>query len=458
MLNIYDLRSQNGKNVCGFFSKLYRDRLHHSLLWCHILISFLAFLSSCKPEEPLLPLVTYLEPAVNALFSSGDTIWVKAEVSSEHLVTEVQLDLVNALGTPVSPKTHQYPNSNAFLFESYIVLSALQFTSGPHQLRLWVRDEVTDKRKYLDVQLERAPFKSKGYVLAEYISSQSRALVWLDTNLLERQRDTMQGDHLAVRHLPGNNLIYTCGKVTGSLEARNIPHFDLVWNVSAVPNPPAPYFTFLETGLDRFLLAGFADGFVRVFRPDGQVEETILVKEGCIATQALLTESYLILDEVSHSGPTRFLSIYHYPSGTLFYRIFPGMETKGLFPLAQEVLWIGNTGDGGAEIRKLKLGQDIDNTLLRSLFSEVDAAAYDPNRGIFFAMNSLLFAYNPVGDVLQQFPFIGEVHFLFVDPVMEVLGVVADSGFFLLSLDSGMEIGMYPGNRYIFDACVLLID
>jgi hypothetical protein len=246
--------------------------------------------------------------------------------------------------------------------------------------------------------------------------------------------------------------------MTGSLEALSIPNFDFVWGVNAVPNPPAPYFTLLETGLDRLLLAGFADGYVRVFRPDGQVEGTILIREGYLATTAFLTEDFLIVDEIARSGSDRYLSVYHYPSGALFHRFFPAIETKGLFSMGEEVLWIGNTGNSGAEIRKLKLGPEIENSLVRSLFSEVDAAVYDPDWGVFFAMNSLLFAYDPVGDLLQQLPFTGGVHFLFVDPVMDVLGVVADSGFFLLSLDSGMEIGMYPGNHHIFDACVLLTE
>lgn len=421
-----------------------------------ILISFLASLPSCNPKEQLPPQLTYLQPTVNALFHSSDTIWVKAEVSSDQLVKEVQLDIINSMGTPVSPKTHQYPNSNAFVFESHIVLGGLAFSSGSHQLRLWVRAEASEKRKYQDILLEKSPLESKGYIITEYVSSQYKALVWLDTNLSELQRDTIQGDHLSLRHLSGNGLIYTCGRITGALEARNIPEFDLVWNVTTVPNPPAPYFTFLETGLDRFLLAGFADGFVRVFRPQGQVEQTILVKEGCIAANVLLMDAFLILDEVSRSGSVRNLSIYHYPSGTLFYRFFPGMETKGLFPVGQNILWIGNTGDGGAEIRMLKLEPGIENTLLKSLTSAVDAAVFDQNRGVFFAMNNLLYSYNPVGGVLHQLPFTGSAHFLLVDPVREVLGVVGESGFFLLSLDNGMEIGIYPGNDHIFDGSVLL--
>lgn len=421
-----------------------------------LLITLSAGLFSCRPEESLPPIVTYLEPDPNTIFYSGDTIWVKAQVESEHLVTEVQLDLVNAVGTPISPQIRQYPKEDAFLFESFIALNDLQFTTGTHQLRLWVRDKASDKRKYQDIHLEGLPLKSAGYVIAEYVSTQSRALVWFDANLSEQRRDTLQGDHLALRHIPGNNMLYTCGKVLGPLEARSIPHFDLVWSVNAIPNPPAPYFNFLEVGLDRFLLTGFADGFIRVFRPNGWVEETILVKEGCIAARALLTDNYLLVDEVSRSSPVRYLSIYYYPSGSLFYRFSPGIETKGLFARAQDVLWIGNTGDGGAEVRKLVLEPGVSNTLLRSLEGEVDAAVLDHNQNIIFSMNKHLFKYDPSGNSLTQLPFSGSASVLFRDPVAKLLGVVGDSCFHLVSLETGVEMAKYPGNRHIFDACVLL--
>jgi hypothetical protein len=423
----------------------------------HLFLVLLIYgLLSCKSEVFLPPSLVFLEPLPQSVFYSGDTIRIKAEIKAERPITEIQLDLLNEAGTPLGPKKTTYPDRKTLLYDSFIVLDDVPFTTGNHRIRLWVKDGESEKRKYQNVFLEHAPLQTQAYVMAEYLSTQSKVLVWFDKFLTEQSRDTLGGDHLGLRQIPGNDLLFVSGKVSGALEARSIDGFNLIWKVNAIPNPPSPYFTFLNPGLKKFLLVGFADGFVRVYRPDGLTEASILLKEGCYAANALLAEGFLLVDEVSRFSSSRYLSIYYYPSGSLYYRISQGLDTKALIQRAQDYLWVGNNEVGGAEIRSLVLYPNIENVLVRYLGTAMSAAVFTEEGVLFFTTDTDLYRYDPAGDVLQLLPPSGGGHFLFVDPAMEVLGVVGDSCLSLVSLNNGLEVAKYRGNHNTFDAAVIL--
>jgi len=301
----------------------------------------------CSKEEPLPPVVEFLWPPESFYMDAGDTLKVRAKVTSHKALQSVELFLLSADGLPVGQRVIRHPETMDYTLEIDYPLAVVEPETGSYRFCVMADNGEAQKYKYRSVRIGGVPISLRAYLVLSRLAFDRKVVTMLYPTLMAGSADTLQGDHRGSIMLQGFHRLAAVGRVYGPLECFDLMHWSPDWMIPAVPDPPSEYFTFLGSAVDR-IICGFQQGMVRVYRADGSIEATIPCDHySRVPRYVQLAGDILVVDEASRFGPERYLCIYDYPSGSLRGCITPGMETVAILPGNGEWIWIGNTGAQG---------------------------------------------------------------------------------------------------------------
>lgn len=407
--------------------------------------------TSCKRDEILPPLVRYEQPAELAAYEIGDTIRIVARISSEREINEISLSLLSPQGLSVQHSLTFSPSSKEYLIEADYPIYDSSLVSGTYQLLIKAEDEKLSKYKYLSIRISGLALELKGYLLISEFSLDRKMLHWISPDFSVLARDTFDGDHLGFNIINSSQQLIICGKMFGPLMGYDLHKRMPTWSIPSIPNPPFPYFSSLNLSKELSLV-GFYEGYIRVYRSNGQIDASIEMDVSRIPEKVVIVDDILLVDESSRFGQEHFLNIYFYPSGVLKHSIFPGLETISLFESNGDVVWLGNDGAGLGHIR---LMDDESGTYWEPLTfnkGRIICAAARDEQNFLIGTELGVYWYRRSQNSLTDFAVQYHPQDIWWEKQNDRILLTEGNKMYVLNFPAGNFVGMYEMSDNIFEA------
>ena len=120
---------------------------------------FLVFQGCVKEDDVLPPNVTFQLPLENSVFNVPDTIQVRANINSEHLIESVDVRIVDQNYVPRSETTQVNPNSTSYELNKFVIVNDKYLESDNYFIEIIARASGETKRKYLQIVLNEYPLE-----------------------------------------------------------------------------------------------------------------------------------------------------------------------------------------------------------------------------------------------------------------------------------------------------------
>ena len=303
-LDTFDLLLSQTKINFIYISLLMKQQFVISII---ILLFTLGFSACKKQEADDIPVVTYIKPNENQLFTVGDTVDVVFDVSSISNITSIQIALVDLNLKPVT-KLVSYKllnGKNNGKVQAAVIIDDLFLPAANYKIQVQVFNKKDQKAKYQNIIVNSFDKKLLSYCV---LTKQPNYIKVWDYSLSFQKSliNTMTGDYGSSDYMPFHNRMVLSAKTKGSFTIWDYLLGDTVLNVQASPSPPFPYYTGTAIVNNQIACLYYADKF-EFYAFTGNILKTINYKTGYYPEKVFDVGADYISIEVNKSGLQRRL-------------------------------------------------------------------------------------------------------------------------------------------------------
>lgn len=259
-------------------------------------LSAILLLASCKKDkDDTPPTVVIIEPAAGTTISIPDTLNIRVQVSDEHVVRSLTVELSNAANTIVASAGTRDLNNSAGTYTFSLPLTNERLPSGTYTIVARASDGTNDGRGFLRLNVLEAPLRLRAIFLAPPFSTNTTTITHIDSlGQLSTFATVQDFNGIAVDSYSQH--LFVAGSQYAPFHAFPTALAANGWQVPSPTNDQPEQFTAVTVDpLDRRLYFATRYGFIRGFTGEGAQQftaqclpdhrcETIVVLETEVAT------------------------------------------------------------------------------------------------------------------------------------------------------------------------------
>ena len=296
-----------------------------------IMYLFSIFLFSCKKDsDALKPVITISIPSENAQYAIAEKITVTATVSDESNIEYIMMQIIDENQIAVTPQILSIPNEKKAFISNDFVIENKKLKSGDYYIYIRAFDGTNESSVRRKIYISEIPKYSKAiYVLTSPGQNQ------FDTHKVDSLYTTSLafshiGDCIGIEVNSNDNQVYTCGSLTGNLEARTVTNHSMVWN-SNNNGAGVPYFTAMHSA-ENILYVGHYDGHISGYNKNGQITvNTTAGGNQYYPTKISANNDLIFSEEKQLSGQLKRLSVYYSSTGALKQSVLFQADVVNMF-------------------------------------------------------------------------------------------------------------------------------
>ena len=314
-----------------------------------------SFLSSCKKEDDIAPVVSILQPLEGTIYAVFDTVSVSVSAVDETALVSVTAKLVNGDFIPIGGSANVVINSNTGNGAAELVISNKLTETGDYYVLVTASDGTNEKREYKKIRITGLPKERR----AIYFSSNGNGTgsIWkLDSLFNNAIQWVMPGQD--VKKVGVNSLrdrITVIGNYSTGIKNYDLVSGAVAWSDNVFPLAQTQRFNdVICYGNDVF--TSIYDREIRKYNLAGGL--TFNQPTGIYRPETIYVDERYMLVEVQLVGDNdHFLVVYNAATNGFLWQLDVPMDIVSICELEDhKVLLFGNEA-GNARV----LHYDIDN-------------------------------------------------------------------------------------------------
>jgi len=296
-----------------------------SLLLTHLLIF------SCKKDkDETPPVITISNPHDNQQYTALDTVWVLTAIADETSLQQIEITLTDINKIPVLSTVVITPETNSITLTIPYVLDDINLASGSYYIWIRASDGTNIHDKFRSISINEVPKELKYVYLFTFGNSTTVHALRKSPTGNPQQLFDINGDFTGSAISSKFQKFFTCGKITGNLNAYNIVDNEESWSVPVISNPPFTYFENVSCYND-IIYVSFYDGYIKGYNNNGTITITANSPAGSYPTVIAAGDNYLYADHAMISGSSRIFGEYYITTGILKQQITTNYEIVKIF-------------------------------------------------------------------------------------------------------------------------------
>lgn len=353
--------------------------------------------------------VSILRPSANQLYKEADTIRVSAAVSGSQSIDYVRIAVVNDKFVSVLPVQNLQASGSFFEFETEMVVNNISLESGLYYVQVRAFAGAESSTAYASIYISVVE-KTLESVLAVCTEPDGTYAVYnLPLDGAAEKKISLAGDYLGASVQSAANVFYTCGNLTGNLQAWRLADNASLWFVAPPFSPPFPLFTGFYADEEVFVAS--PEAFITGYNTAGlTIFKSQLYSNGYF-TEMKRVDSRLFAVFEPFNGLFNTLMVFNYPGGTLFQRVdFQGDVVRILTHTDEKVLIFINYSNSSA-IFEYNVATNSLVKLKDLNFGRISAVSMSGTENAFLVFQDGVYWYRPGNNSLVKYlSFEGEIH------------------------------------------------
>lgn len=306
----------------------------HGWIFLYLVITIGYVTTGCKKEPEVIPepVVELITPAENQVFSTFDTVFIKANISHNIPISTITLSITDTdlkpvvSGKSIDPGSISSGNngsnssgSNSYFIDDYLVIDNKYITGSENflQIRIEVGQEMyrnwyTIGINPLTRQLDDVLVVSGNLNANKLYSLKQRG----EAELLWSWNSEYIGGYADSR----NSMFYTSGSLISGITGYDLKERNVAWSVPAVSNGSLPYFTAF-TSVDGSIATGISEGLVESYNSAGLKILATPKYQGGVFTRVMHFNNHIVAVFSPYSTSQNTFMVFNNPAGNLFASI-----------------------------------------------------------------------------------------------------------------------------------------
>lgn len=320
------------------------------------LVLFGSTLPACKKDkDETAPVVRIIAPITGSTISIPDTFTVRVEVSDEHIVEALTIELVDQTGRSIASGIISV-NSSSGSYATELRLSDERVLSGAYTIVARASDGENDGRGFLSVNILEAPLRLRSIFLAPPFSTASVNIIRVDS-LGEPSTWTTVQDFNGIAVDNHWQHVVVAGSQFAPLQALPTSWNSSLWQIAPWANDQPGQFTAVTVDpTDRKIYFATRDGFIRGFTGEGVPQFTAECLPGYRCEHIVMMENGLATWQRAIVGGASRLVTYSV-AGTVLEQLIMEPECVALFHRSgTSLIHFANT-DGSGLVEDINISE-----------------------------------------------------------------------------------------------------
>ncbi len=276
-----------------------------------LILLFAGFLSCRKNVDKIDPVIEITLPHANGLFNALDTIHITASVRDNEIITSVRVSVVFSNHTSLLPDRYFYPGKPEFYVDLRFSLDDPYIESGDYYIMIRAGDGHNEKNAFQPIRINGIPKEILSYYVPVKQTAYSTLINVLKTDLSLDSSLTLGESHCLSALDSRAGLYFQIDEEPSNINAYTLSNFMPEWIVLGA----MPYPQFYDLKVDRGLFVCTANGDIWGYDPSGSFFFQTQRMEDFSVETFDMNDIYLVSENLSRSGQTRFLVIYYRSTG-----------------------------------------------------------------------------------------------------------------------------------------------
>jgi len=312
-------------------------------------LSVILLLASCKKDrDDTAPTVVIIEPGAGTTITIPDTLYIRVQVSDEHEVRSLTVELTNAANTIVASAGTLTLNGMGDTYSFRLPLTNERLPSGTYTIVARASDGTNDGRGFLRLNVLEAPLRLRAIFLAPPFSTNSTTITRIDSLGQPATFATVQ-DFNGIAVDSYTQHLFVAGSRYAPFQALPTALTANAWHLSSPGSDQPEQFTAVTVDpQDKRVYFATRDGFIRGFTGEGAQRftaqclpdhrcEAIVVMESEVATWqraivggASRVVTYTVAGTVYEQLPVVYdrVALFHHSGSSLIH--FANANGSGL--------------------------------------------------------------------------------------------------------------------------------
>ena len=311
---------------------------------------FTFFFFSCKKDSDVLkPVIAISIPNENAHFSVNEKIPVTATVNDESNIEYVVMQIIDENQIAVTAQIISKPNEKKAVISNDIVIENKKLKSGDYYIYIRAFDGANESSVRRNIHIsEIAKYSKAIYVVTS--PNQNQFSVYKTDSLYNTSLAfSPNGDFIGLQINSSDNQLYTCGSITGNLEALNATNHTMIWN-NINNGAGMPFYTAMHHTAN-VLYVGYYDGHISGYDKNGQIVlNTTAEGNQYYPTKISANNDLIFSEEKQLVGQLKRLSLYYSSTGAIKQSVLFPADVVNMFSKDNDNTFIFANQNGQAKI------------------------------------------------------------------------------------------------------------
>jgi hypothetical protein len=273
---------------------------------------------SCKEERQGFPKIEITEPSGSVSLAVPDTLLIRGTITDDDLRT-ASITLLNKDYLPVDVTVNLSVQRPVTSFAVEVPVFRADIPDGDYFFRIRATNSTEYASAWIPVQLRQKPIEREGMVVSGGTGLTKR-VEYFRTGLGPITLYAGPGDHRLTTAFGTEKISTIMPETTGPIRSYDLTSGQPAWQVDAQTSGGAATFTAGGSQGQNYW-AGFWDGRIVRYNPQGQVSRTFFLQEGHRALQILPSENQLVVFSQTLGGGQRQILLLDQLAGFLVHDI-----------------------------------------------------------------------------------------------------------------------------------------
>jgi hypothetical protein len=413
-------------------------------------VGIILLLISCNNEKDArYPVIEILAPAENATFRPMDTITVKASISDNENLENVEIALVNEDEIPVLPVKYLFPFQPTITLNYPYILDDNKLESGGYSVMISAFDGINTKFQYQTIRIRGLTLDVSGFIIITRTGSLETELHIFDSLLSPVKTIQIDSGYNLSGVNSGWGQFCFATPSPSKLVTFHLGDFKEEWTIHAYP----PYSLFESMFIADLIYVSSRNGDIWGYDRQGGVKFYTGVELGRTSSKIFASQKYVYAYLVSLSGAEKYLATWHRATGMPQSRLSVAEEIVRFLPDGQDVAVFANSVEGGY-IYRFEPDENI-LTRLHALENKVilDAVRVDDQNFLISTITGI-YLYNSYYDLLSLYRS-GRFDRIIYEPVHNNLILEAGNKVEFIGYSSGTTLDELTFSNPVLDVHVI---
>lgn len=347
-----------------------------------------------KKKDTSHPIITYISPPENQIYSIYDTIPIEATITDDQTINYIRTQIVNEEFNPALPAHFRYPSTSSFhLVVDYPIEDAF-LKSGNYYIEIRAEDGTNFKNQYQKIFIKEIPPELEKIIAITLKDIQKLEVLEIEPGNMASPMFEVSGDFASSAINTRYKQLYIAGTQLTNLLAFDLETYNIDWSLN--PEPPFPIHAFDCLYYDQNLYSTFEYLWIYGYNNYGQVKFSNSISEAGTPSRPYKFRNLLLVDVQNSSPGKTYLGTYYLQTGNEKQRLQTNFKVVEFFKWDDENVMMVANGSGLGEIKLYDPYENVITSITSMQQEIICAEKTDSNKIIIGTDNQLyLFSYYP---------------------------------------------------------------